>query len=100
MLSSFWNQSDREETVDRSTPAFGSRSSLVTFVQYFVLLFFELDQVGGDNGRFRLTPTKENAAKSMILAIKSAERANPAAVLAGYHCVAKEPKIVDLTYNF
>ena len=34
-----------------------------------------------------------------MLAVKSAERANPGAVLAGYR-VAKEPKIVDLTYNF
>ena len=63
-------------------------------------MFFELDKVGGDNGRFRLTPTKVSTAKGIILAIESAERVNPVALLVGHHCVAKEPKIMDLAYNF
>ena len=71
-----------------------------SYYNYFVLLFFELDKEGGDNGRFRLTPTKVSTAKGIILAIESAERVNPAALLVGHHCVAKEPKIMDLAYNF
>ena len=78
---------------------FASRSYF-SYNNYFVLLFFELDKVGGDNGHFRLTPTKVSTAKGIILAIKSAERVNPAALLVGHHCVAKEPRIMDLAYNF
>ena len=69
---------------------FASRSYF-SYNNYFVLLFFELDKVGGDNGRFRLTPIKVSTAKGIILAIESAERMNPAALLVGHHCVAKEP---------
>ena len=91
------------EPMWHATPAiplqFASRSYF-SYNNYFVLLFFELDKVGGDNGRFRLTPTRVSTAKGIILAIESAERVNPAALLVGHHCVAKEPKIMDLAYNF
>ena len=71
--------------------------SYLSYNNYFGLLF---EKVGGDNGRFRLMPTKVSTAKGIILAIESAERVNPAALLVGHHCVAKEPKIMDLAYNF
>ena len=53
------------------------------FRTIFRVVFFELDQVGGDNGRFRSMPTKTSAVKSIVLASESAERVNPSPSLSG-----------------